>query len=158
MTIHRLLLLTLLFCALAAAAPHGSSDATDSVAGGGTPSPWADLGFPLPGAAGTPHLRGVGSTLPLAPYALEVTSAAANADGYLFIGFGVGNTPFLGGFMVPEFIALAPIVTDESGKLSLPGRWPPELVQVIVYLQVWLIDPTGSHGATATNGLAATAL
>lgn len=120
-------------------------------------SPWTNLGMALPGAAGPPTLRGIGDTVPLAPYALTVSSAAPNADGFLFVGFGVGNSPFLGGFMVPEFIAVAPLVTDAAGRTSLPGRWPAELVSVIVYLQVWIVDPTGPQGASATNGLAASA-
>lgn len=119
--------------------------------------PWTNLGMALPGAAGTPGLRGTGDTTPLAAFALEVTQAAAGADAFLFVGFGVGNTPFLGGFMVPEFIAFAPFSTDSMGAATLPGRWPTELVSVIVYLQVWIVDPTGPQGASATNGLAASA-
>jgi len=118
---------------------------------------WSNLGMALPGAAGTPSLRGTGDTTPLAPFALEVTRAAPNANAFLFVGFGVGNSPFLGGFMVPEFIAVAPFPTDTAGSATLAGHWPPELVSVIVYLQVWITDPTGPHGASATNGLAAAA-
>ncbi len=119
--------------------------------------PWTNLGFALPGVAGAPSLRGAGGTTPLAGYALTVRSAAPDAPGFLFVGFGVGNSPFLGGFMVPEFIAAAPVLTDSAGKVSLPGRWPAELVSVIVYLQVWIVDAAGPEGASATNGLAASA-
>ena len=86
-----------------------------------------------------------------------MTQAAANADAFLFVGFGVGNSPFLGGFMVPEFIAVAPFSTDSTGTATLSGRWPAELVSVIVYLQVWVTDSTAPQGASATNGLAAAA-
>ncbi len=117
------------------------------------PSPWKDLGFALPGALGAPHLAGFGDALIGTPSAIVLTNGKALSPAFLFLGGSQVNLPLLGGTLVPAPAIIVPLATDGLGGLSLATPFPGGPSGVNAYLQIWIADPTGLFGATASNGL-----
>lgn len=120
-----------------------------------TPANWDDLGGALAGVAGEPELVGKGPLLAGWPAGLELTGAATLALSTLVIGATQLGVPFKGGLMVPNPDALvSALTTDAGGALQLSGSWPAGIPSgVATYYQVWIVDPSGPAGFSASNGV-----
>ena len=117
-----------------------------------------DLGSPLPGAFGAPQLDVTGTLIGGEQIVVTLGSAAPRAPVFVLFGFGLVAAPLLGGVMLPETIVVASgLATDGAGELTLTERWPVGFPSVTLYVQAWLLDPTGPLGATSSNGLALSA-
>lgn len=121
------------------------------------PSPWTDLGFALPGSAGTPTLVGSGPLLVHSNLTLSLTQARANAPTWLFIGLNRLDVPLLGGTLVPNpDVIVSPLITDATGKITLSAVLPPGVpLGTSLYFQYWIAEPSNPSGASASNGLQA---
>jgi hypothetical protein len=119
---------------------------------------WTNEGNGLAGAFGTPVLSGIGLLSPSLPVKLKVQGAVPHTSAALVAGFSKVLVPFKGGVLVPApDIVLPGLVVDTSGNLVLAFAWPPGLPSSFdVWLQMWVVDPSGPHGFSATNGLRAT--
>lgn len=120
--------------------------------------PWTWLGDALPGAAGAPQWFGEGSLLAGAPTTFTLSGAAPNAFTMLLFSAAMAPTPVLGGTLVPAMIgapAVAfPVSTSATGTFTWSLPWPAGLPSgAHLYSQVWIADPTGPQGATASNAL-----
>jgi hypothetical protein len=75
----------------------------------------------------------------------------------LIVGTGVGCQPYQGGRMIPlpEF-RVTGLATGGSGSLVLNGTWPELPAATSVFFQMWITDPTGPQGFTASNTVAGT--
>jgi hypothetical protein len=124
-------------------------------------SPPGSFGLTGPGLGGAsgevPQLTGSGDLSPGSGsgFALELDLAAPGVFGVLFVGAGEGDIPFKGGVFDPVPILLElPFTTSAGGTLSLASAFPastPGGLELVT--QIWLADPTGPKGATASNGL-----
>lgn len=127
------------------------------VAGPG--SPWSDLGFALPGAAGSPELTGSGTLAAGSPGALTLSSAAPLAPALLFLSLGSAPVPFKGGTLAafPPLLQL-PLGTDAGGGLSLPwAAWPAGLAAgTALVFQCAVQDAGAVHGVALSNALQGT--
>ena len=119
---------------------------------------WTNLGSGLAGSNGMPVLAGIGTLIGGQPASLELTNANTNASAALILGFDLLGAPFKGGLIVPCVdVLITGLPTGPSGALSIPTTWPVGVPSgVSVYLQMWMLDPSSPHGASASNGLAAT--
>jgi hypothetical protein len=119
--------------------------------------PWSNLGHPLAGSLGDPHLYAEGSLAPSSPLKLLLDAAAPSALSALVLGLSVANVPFKGGTMVPFPNVLLPgLATNASGKLNLSATWPAAVPSgLTVVLQHWIVDGSGPVGFTASNGIGA---
>jgi len=115
------------------------------------------LGFELPGAAGAPLMAMDGSLAPGSLFEYVVRNAHPNSLGALFLGTSAGFSPLRGGILVPVPSLTFWFTTSPQGAFFLPGTWPPALPGgLVLYLQTWILDPTGPAGASATQGLSLT--
>jgi len=122
--------------------------------------PWTAEGAGLPGTFGVPELSGKGLVGAGAPGVLTIQNAHPDANTILVAGLTKLLLPFKGGVLVPEPEFLLPgLVVDDQGALSLPFTWPMGLLLpgFEIWLQIWISDPTGPQGVTASNGLHAQA-
>ena len=117
--------------------------------------PWVDLGNGLAGAAGAPRLTGVGPLVEDKLAGLRVTDALPGASAGLVVGTSVVALPFKGGVLVPRPEAVFPgLAIDAAGELALVGTWPAVIpAGLSLVYQLWVADPSGSHGFSASNGL-----
>ena len=117
---------------------------------------WHDLGLGLPGFLGTPQLTGTGVLQPDHTVRLNLAAAFPNTTAWFVIGFARADLPFAGGTLVPDPAPpalLLPLPTG-PGSLTLEGVWPagvPDLFET--FFQVWVVDPSGPQGYTASNAL-----
>ena len=123
--------------------------AAPALAGGGVV--WTDLGGGLPGST-TPQLTLSGDFTEEAPALADVTGGPGAGRAFLFMGSSNASTPFLGGVLVPSTDLLGPFAIPTVGgavqvAITAVG-FPPGFE---VYLQVWMYDPGGVQGASATN-------
>jgi hypothetical protein len=120
-------------------------------------APWHDLGFGLAGALGTPVLTGSGDPIVDAPVQLALTGARPLAPVSLIVGTGAGCQPYQGGRLIPlpEF-RIDNLATNATGSLVLNGTWPELPPATSVFYQMWITDPTGPKGFTASNAIAGT--
>ncbi|MFH0915811.1 MAG: hypothetical protein V1912_05120 [bacterium] len=97
---------------------------------------------------------------PLAPgtiFEYVVRNARPNSLGALFLGTSAGFSPLRGGILVPAPDFICWITTSLEGAFFEQGTWPPALPGgTVLYLQTWILDPTGPAGASATEGLSLT--
>lgn len=116
---------------------------------------WSDLGQGLAGAFGTPQLTGDGYLEPTTPTTFAVAQAAPTTPLAFVVGIAQLNAPLYGGTFVPTpNLILTGLFTDAGGSFALTTPWPPGLPSgVPLYSQVWLVDPTGPQGHTATNAV-----
>jgi len=121
--------------------------------------PWEALGHSLTGSAGLSRLVGEGSLLPGSIVRLTLEGASPVAPATLVLSTSASFTPFKGGVLVPTAQFVVPgLFTDASGALALQGDWPagvPAGTQLVA--QVWMLDALGPQGASASNGVRATA-
>lgn len=124
-----------------------------------TPGPWKDLGAGLAGSHGKPTLCGSGSLQPNTNVTLLLEYARPSSFAFLFIGATAVNLPLLGGTLVPSpDLAFGPLPLPSTGILALPGVWPAGVPSgVAFHFQAWISDPAAQLGASASNGLRATA-
>lgn len=124
-----------------------------------TPSVWKDLGKGLAGSHGKPTLSGSGSLQPATVVTLLLEYARPNSFGFFFLGASAANLPLLGGTLVPApDLVFGPIPITPTGILALPGIWPAGIPSgATIHFQTWIADATAPAGASASNGLRATA-
>ena len=121
------------------------------------PFVWRDLGAALPGAVEAPTLSAHGTLAPASTVSLKLVNAKPLSAAYL-IGspFQLGQ-PFKGGVLVPFPSIVIPLGTNASGGFALSGSAPAHLPPGFTwYLQVWVVDPSGPAGLTASNALSGT--
>lgn len=116
---------------------------------------WSDLGQGLPGALGTPMLSGSGYLAVGTPTTFALTDAAPSGPLAFIVGIGQANLPLYGGTFVPTpTLILTGLFTDAAGAFTLTTPWPAGLpAGVPLYVQEWLVDPSGPQGFTASNAL-----
>ncbi|MCB9896487.1 MAG: VCBS repeat-containing protein [Planctomycetes bacterium] len=123
-----------------------------------TPPPWTTLGHALAGTKGEPMLAGSGTLDPNTQAGFQVASAVPNTATTFIVGISTIFAPFKGGVLVPAPDLLVPgIPTDANGFYYFFVTWPsgvPSGSQL--FFQVWMPDPLGPLGFSATNGLQAT--
>jgi hypothetical protein len=122
----------------------------------GGEAPWSDEGFALAGTNGLPKLEGVGSNCPATTTTLVLSNARPNSGAVLIVGHTEAFLPFHGGTMVPAPDTIRRnLVTNAAGSLVLDNVWPataPPGSQL--YYQVWIRDPVGPDGLSASNAIA----
>jgi hypothetical protein len=121
---------------------------------------WADHGFALPGANGTPHLVGRGELLGDTQIVLHMESAPPFESAILVIGESFAPQPYKGGTLVPSpDIVIYGLYVDAGGALSVAGRWPSGIPSGYqLFFQYWIPDATGGHDVyTASNTISGTA-
>jgi hypothetical protein len=116
--------------------------------------PFTDLGAGLPGFL-SPVLTGEGSLAANSLTCLHVDGALPGSPATLIVGLELANMPFFGGTLVPSADAVNPgLVTGPAGSVDVCGRWPDFIPSGMeVYFQVWVSDPGGPQGFSATNAL-----
>ena len=113
-----------------------------------------DLGRGLPGRFGTPHAALL-SDAAGEPAQLRLTSVAPGAPVTLVLGVAPADLPFKGGTLVPTPDLLVGLLhADLDGQLGLPAARLAELPgSLVLYLQFWVLDPSGPQGFSASNAL-----
>lgn len=122
---------------------------------------WRDEGgalAPVQGARTAPALSVRGTLVPGEPVLLLLRGARPLATARLVCGLRALRIPFAGGTLVPAPDVLAAgLPTGPDGHLALGGLWPLGIpARQVIWLQVWLTDPDGPNGYTASNALSAT--
>jgi PKD repeat protein len=109
------------------------------------------------GAAGVPVLAGAGDLTPgsVPGFDLSLGSGPPLAPIILFVGPASASVPLKG-----QTLLVFPIVTqiglgatNGAGAMTLHSKVPAGTPALSVYLQAWLVDPTGTSGFSSTNGL-----
>ncbi len=118
---------------------------------------WTSLGNDLPGSLGSPVLLGDGALSAGTTVTLSLTNAAPNSTANLIVGASALNAPFFGGTLVPFPNLILAIPTGATGSAVIPAVYPAGIPAGFpVYVQYWIVDPTGPQGYTASNALTAT--
>lgn len=119
------------------------------------PALWREHGLELAGAGGPPRLAGSGALTANAPTRLELSGAGAGLTAAFVLGLSALEVPFKGGAMFPFPDSISSLMlTDGLGQLSLDGAWPAGVpAGVSFFSQVWVVDPTGPFGLSASNGV-----
>lgn len=116
--------------------------------------PWQIAGSGLAGSLGVPRLLGFSKLTPLAPVRIVLTQARPLAATSFVIGASRSDLPFLGGILVPTPQAIVALVSDTTGTIDLTTTVPAGLpTGAKFYLQAWIADPFGMHGAAGSNAL-----
>ena len=88
---------------------------------------------------------------------LDLSNALPGSLAWLFFGLSQIDLPFRGGILVPSpDIVFAALPVSGTGDLALATTWPALPPSTEIYFQYWVIDPAGSAGASASNGLSGT--
>jgi hypothetical protein len=122
---------------------------------------WEDLGAGLPpaGSFDAPQLVGVGDLTGGSSVGVLMDGGLPTASAWIVVGFAELNAPFKGGTLVPD-VGLGffiPLPTDGEGALSLSTTWPGGIpAGVPTWFQVWVQDPEGPKGFTASNAVKGT--
>lgn len=124
-------------------------DAGDLVGRG----PWVDLGSGLAGTNGVPVLDLSGSLLGGLPVFFGLQGALENSVAWLILSVAELNAPFKGGTLVPDPVVGVsfPIPTGPVGGFDVPVQWPPFPGGFSTWMQMWIADPGGPLGFSATN-------
>ncbi len=132
--------------------PGGSG--VSFASGNGPDYGWSDLGGALTGA-GTPSLQGSGNGAPGTVLALDLLDAQPWSIATLVLGTEAAPMAFKGGTLVPApMILLGGLVTDDGGALHMEVTLPPDMPSgLTLCVQLWLVDPRGPQGLSASNGL-----
>jgi hypothetical protein len=117
--------------------------------------PWTDHGLGLPGDGVTPHLLPTGTLQGNSPVGLELDAALPSTVAHLVYGFAGLFAPLKGGTLVPDpFDVITPFVTSPAGTLAVSTTWPAGVpAGSELWMQVWVNDPSGPKGVTASNGV-----
>ena len=112
-----------------------------------------------PGVAGqggvTPLLVGGGAIAAGQTVTFTLSDAKPLTPAFWIVGSSPLNAPFKGGVMVPDpDLLLFGLSTNGTGGMSLSAPWPGGIpAGVSLWYQVWLADPAGPAGFSASNGL-----
>ncbi len=119
---------------------------------------WYDLGYALAGSMGVPSFVGSGALAAGDPLTLTLSNAAPLAPTLFVVGLTQINVPFQGGVMVPSLNVILYVATDATGGFVLPATWPTGIpANTSIYMQCWILNPTGTAVDGASNGLRAVA-
>lgn len=118
--------------------------------------PWAVLAGGKKGTKDTPNLAGGGWLTPGSPARLSMRGGTVSTTGLIFVGLTRIDAPVLGGTFVPSPDIIVPIPTNAAGGFDLPFTWPAVPHGMNFYFQVWLPDPGGTGGYSASNAMMAT--
>jgi hypothetical protein len=119
---------------------------------------WFDLGHALAGSLGTPVLLGSGPLSSGSPLTLTLLNASPSSPTLFIVGLSTLNLPFHGGLMVPSVDLVIPLATDPTGSFSLPANWPAGIpANTSLYMQCWVLNPSGTAVDGASNALRAVA-
>lgn len=120
-----------------------------------TGSPWTDLGRGLAGAAGIPHLHGVGDLTPSSAVELHLDGAAPNALMLLVVGATRIDLPLFGGTLVPSADVVLPgLFTDAMGHWMVHDTWPDDVTAGDDwFVQAWVADLGAPRKLAASNAL-----
>jgi hypothetical protein len=114
---------------------------------------WTDLGQGLAGGAGTPALEGQGLLVAGTPLKLTLKQAPPHLSATLIVGAHPVALPFKGGVLVPApDLLLSGLTTPVTLGQVLPPGFPAD---VNLWFQMWLADPAGPKGLSASNALRA---
>lgn len=117
---------------------------------------WSDAGFALAGSLGPPQLSGDGWLAAGTTTTLALANAKPAAMAVLFIGFAKIQAPLLGGIVVPAPDVVVAGLPTGTGSLALGAAWPAGVPsRTAIWFQAWIADPSGPHGATASNAVKA---
>jgi hypothetical protein len=121
-------------------------------------SRWRELGFPLAGTPGTPHVVGAGTLADNTPVELTLSGALAGSTTNLVMADARLLLPFKRGVLVPDpQLVLLGFPVDASGKTELTSVWPPGLpVGFELVMQFWTSDPGAPKNYSASPGIVAT--
>lgn len=116
--------------------------------------PWDEHGHGLSGARGKPRQIGVGAPEAGASLGVLLHDAARLSPAFTVLGLSAALLPYRGGVMVPTpELVQGPLLTDGEGDLALVGGWPSPPPGATLWIQVWILDPAGPWGWSASNGL-----
>jgi hypothetical protein len=121
-----------------------------------TQGTWLLAGPGVPGQGGvTPLLVGAGSIAAGQPVTFTLSDALPLTPVFWIVGSSPLNAPFKGGVMVPDpDLLLFGLSTNGTGGMSLSSPWPAGIpAGISLWYQVWLADPAGPAGFSASNGL-----
>jgi hypothetical protein len=120
--------------------------------------PWTDHGKGLPGGGVTPYLLPTGTLQGDSPVGLVLDDALPSTVAHLVYGFAGLFAPLKGGTLVPDpFDVITPFVTSPAGTLGVETTWPAGVpAGTELWMQVWVNDPSGPKGVTASNGVSGT--
>ncbi len=125
-----------------------------------TPGPWEDLGQSLAGLSGAPRLVGSGSLIGDSPLTLTFSDAAPGSLSLFAASTALLGAPFKGGVFVPDPGAagvLVTVPTGSGGGYVIEGLWPAAAPSgFAAWVQVWVLDPEGPLGFTASNAVKGT--
>lgn len=118
---------------------------------------WTDLGQGLGGTHGVPALVGEGTLVGGDPLSVTLTSALEASTAWLVMGLSTLSAPFKGGVLVPTLdVPPLPLPLDGAGSVAVQTTWPVGLPGGFsLYLQMWIVDPAGPVGFSASNALSA---
>ncbi len=119
---------------------------------------WSDLGQALAGAAGLPHLVGIGTLVEGTDVTMMVSKLLANDVATLIVGVSTIHAPFKGGVLVPAVDVLVPgLPTASNGVMTLLATWPSGIPSGVTFFeQCWQKDPAGVAGFSASNAVSGT--
>lgn len=141
------------------AIPGDPTDGSASRAGAAyvfePPFPFEDLALGLAGAHGVPRLFGEGTLEGGSTVALTLDTALENSVAAWFLGATRVDAALLGGVLVPSpdvFVFGFP--TGAIGGFTVLASVPAGIpTGTSIYMQMWIADPAGPQGYSATNGL-----
>ena len=129
-------------------------DSGETWAYSASPQDWTNLGADLAGAGGSPRLLASGPLSAGATVQILLKDALANSTAQMIIGVANVSLPFFGGTLVPSPNLVIPLPTGPEGEIAIGTTYPAGVVAgVPIYLQCWVIDPSGPLGLTASNAV-----
>jgi hypothetical protein len=118
------------------------------------PLAWPQLGQPIAGSNGMPHMTGSGSLAPGSSNLLGLSNAQQGSIAVLVYGASAVDLALFGGTLVPLPEVLKPLTTDAAGGAALPFTWPSGIpAGATLYAQFWMLDPAAAQGFAASNGV-----
>jgi len=130
---------------------------TSLLRGAAEPFTWKQLGAGLAGALEAPTLTGHGTLATGSTVSLSLVNARPLATAYLIASHTKLSAPFKGGVLVPFPSIVVAIGTNAAGGFLLSATVGPGIPSGFThYFQVWVADPGGPAGFTASNALSGT--
>ena len=121
------------------------------------PFTWKLLGHGLAGAIEAPVLSGHGTLATGSPISLSLVNAKPLSPAYLIVSPTNISAPFKGGVLVPFPNIVVTLGTNAAGGLLLTATVGPGIPpHFTFYFQVWVADPAGPAGFTASNAVSGT--